>query len=179
MQALASPVPPFSIDSMRTPLLLLLGALVVTTSAAAHDFRRVPNDASDRRVATAVSDSQDVATVITRFHSALAAGDSTGALTLLAADATILESGGVETRSEYQSHHLPGDVAYARAVPSRRGAIDVRVQGDVAWAFSTSITEGEFRGRAINSAGAELVVLSREAAGWRIRAIHWSSRARR
>ena len=41
----------------------------------------------------------------------------------------------------------------------------------------TSRTTGTYRERAINSAGAELMVLSRTADGWNIRAIHWSSRS--
>jgi ketosteroid isomerase-like protein len=124
-------------------------------------------------------DSSDVAAVVTRYHAALASGDSATALSLLADDATILESGSLETRAEYRAHHLPADIAFARAVPSQRSAIAVRARGDVAWASSTSTTQGEFRGRPVNSSGAELMVLSRESDGWRIRAIHWSSRTRR
>lgn len=113
------------------------------------------------------------------FHRALATGDSAAALSLLAPDAVILESGGTETRAEYRSHHLPGDIAFARAVASRRGPMRVRVLGDAAWATSTSTTAGEFRGRVINSAGAALMVPTRTPQGWRISAVHWSSRARR
>jgi ketosteroid isomerase-like protein len=91
----------------------------------------------------------------------------------------VLESGGVESRDEYRSHHLAGDIEFAKAVPRTRAAIKVTVAGDVAWATSTSITQGEFRGRAINSSGAELMVLTRTGSGWLIRSIHWSSRARR
>lgn len=125
-------------------------------------------------------DSADVAGVIAAFHRALAEGDSSAALALLAPDVVILESGGAETREEYRGHHLPADIASARAVPSRRHALKVTVQGDAAWVSSTSTVQGRFRDREINSSGAELVVLSRSASGkWLIRAIHWSSRARR
>lgn len=124
-------------------------------------------------------DSADVAAAVHAYDRALSTGDSTAALALLAPDAVILESGGIETREEYRSHHLPGDIAFARAVPSQGGPVSVRVRGDVAWAWSTSTTQGEFRGRQINSSGAELMVLTRTAAGWKITAIHWSSRARR
>jgi hypothetical protein len=79
---------------------------------------------------------------------------------------------------------------HARAVGdflSRAEAIDAhrwltpRAEGKwtPAWATSTSTTQGEVRGRAINSAGAELMVLVRGADGWKISAIHWSSRSRR
>lgn len=125
------------------------------------------------------TDSADVVAVIESYHKALASGDSAAALALLAPDAVILESGGVETREEYRGHHLPGDINFARAIRSARGKVAVVVQGDVAWASSTSVTQGKFRDREINSAGAELMVLSREAGGWKIRAIHWSSRTRR
>ena len=128
---------------------------------------------------SSATDSAEVAGAVARFHQALSAGDSAGALALLADDVTILEAGGVETRAEYRAHHLGGDIAFARAVRSERGPVRVRVRGDVAWATSTSVTQGTFNGRAINSAGAELMVLTRTPGGWRISAIHWSSRARR
>lgn len=100
-------------------------------------------------------------------------------MALLTPDAVILESGGVETRAEYQSHHLQGDISYAKSMKSARSPIRVSARGDVAWASSTSTTTGESRGRQVNSAGAELMVLTRTVAGWRISAIHWSSRALR
>ena len=128
----------------------------------------------------ASGDSAAVAEAVRRYGAALAAGDSATALDLLAPDAVILESGGVETREEYRGHHLPGDIAFARAVRSEESPIRVTIVGDAAWAWSTSTTQGQYDGRAINSAGAELMVLSRGADGrWRIRAVHWSSRARR
>ena len=55
----------------------------------------------------------------------------------------------------------------------------VSLMGDVAWAHSTSVTEGRMDDREINSLGAELVVLAREAGTWKIKAIHWSSRKRK
>lgn len=125
-------------------------------------------------------DSIDVATTVARFHAALASGDSLAALALLAEDVVILESGSLESRGDYRAHHLGADIAFARAVPSRRGPTQVTVRGDVAWASGTSTSEGEYRGRPVNSTGAELMVLVREAGGaWKIRAIHWSSRSRR
>lgn len=128
---------------------------------------------------TTPSDSADVVAVVAGFHDALAAGDSARALAALAPDVMILESGSIETRDEYRAHHLPADIEFARALPSKRSVIRVTVQGDVAWLVSTSETQGQFNGRAVNSAGAELMVLRRTSAGWRISAIHWSSRTRR
>lgn len=124
------------------------------------------------------ADSVAVLAAVERFHQALEKGDSLAALDLLAADAVILESGGREDKAEYRRHHLPGDIAFAGAVPSRTGRHSVSMQGDVAWVTSTSTTTGEYRGRKIDAQGAELIVLSRGPQGWRIRAIHWSSRPR-
>lgn len=127
---------------------------------------------------TTQSDSADVLAAVARYQAALATGDSVTALSLLALDAVILESGGMEAREEYRSQHLPADISFARAVRSARSNVRVSVRGDAAWVSSTSTSSGEFRGRQINSRGAELMVLTREANGWRIRAIHWSSRNR-
>lgn len=124
------------------------------------------------------SDSAAAATVVRRFHEALIRGDSAAALALLAEDAIVLEAGTIETRAEYQRHHLPADIRFAQAVPNAHGSARVVVTGDVAWITSSSEATGTFEDRPINSVGAELMVLSRTAAGWRIRAIHWSSRRR-
>lgn len=125
------------------------------------------------------SDSAGVAATVHRFHAAIVAGDSALALSLLTPDAVVLESGGIETREEFRAHHLPADIAFAQAVKSERGPMRVFVRGDVAWVSSTSTATGEYRGRQVNSAGAELVVLARMGQEWKISAIHWSSRSRR
>lgn len=118
------------------------------------------------------------AQTVQRFHEALASGDSSVALALLAPDVLILESGDRETREEYRSHHLAADIAFASAVTAIRESIHTSIAGDVAWVASTGRSVGTFRGKPVNSQSAELVVLSRDGAGWRIRAIHWSSRNR-
>ena len=126
----------------------------------------------------ASNDSLTVANVVSAYYQALSTGDSAGALALLAPDAVILESGGMETREEYRSHHLPGDIQFVKTVPAVRSPLRIKVVGDVAWSSSTSVSQGRFNGRDINSVGAELMVLSRTRGGWRINAIHWSSRSR-
>ena len=130
-------------------------------------------------IAHAQTDSAQVVETVARFHEALARGDSTGALAMLAPDAIVLEAGATETRHEYHHHHLSGDIEFARAVASVRTVKQVTVRADVAWIVSTSETKGTFKDRAINSTGAELVVLTKVGARWMISSIHWSSRARR
>ena len=127
-------------------------------------------------LAVADPDSSAISATVTAFHAALAAGDSAAALTLLAPDAVILESGEVETRSQYAAHHLAADIEFSRAVPSQRVVTLVHHEGAIAGVAATSTARGTVRDRPVASQGAELMVLSRTDAGWRIRAIHWSSR---
>ena len=125
------------------------------------------------------ADSIAVVGVVARFHESLARGDSATAVGLLASDAIVLEGGELEQRVQYTEHHLPADIAYAKAVPSTRAVKQVTIVGDAAWTVSTSSASGTFEGRAVASSGAELMVLRREGATWRIAAVHWSSRRAR
>jgi ketosteroid isomerase-like protein len=126
-----------------------------------------------------VADSAEIVGTVQRFHAVIAAGDSLAALALLTEDAVVLESGGLETKTEFRQHHLPADISFAQSTRGERRVHSVARRGDVAWVAATSTATGTFAGRAINSSGAELMVLVRTPDGWRISAIHWSSRARR
>ena len=125
-----------------------------------------------------MNDSVAVVDALNAYHRALANADTSTAVELLAPHAVILESGGSETRAEYLSHHLPADIAFAAAVPSERALVHLSVQGALAWAASTSATRGSFRGRNVDSLGAELIVFEKLDGSWKISAIHWSSRNR-
>jgi hypothetical protein len=99
-------------------------------------------------------------------------------LRLLAPDVLIFEGGDMETRDEYRGHHLGADIEFLRAVRSTHSLRRVDTRGDAAWVGSTSKVRGTFRGRALDLAGAELVVLRRSGGDWTIAAVHWSSRER-
>jgi ketosteroid isomerase-like protein len=146
---------------------ILLAALGVALIAA-------PILAQSPAAATA-----DVQKVIDAFHAALKAGDTARVMALLAPDVLLLESGGIETRAEYEAKHLPADIEFEKSVTTSFKPYRVVVVGDAAWAVTTSDYKGTFRDRPVDSAGVELMVLSRDAAAWRIRAIHWSARARK
>lgn len=147
-------------------LALVLGAAGGAVHQRARQVERSPS-----------SDSAAVISVVTRFHDALARGDTSTALSLLSPHVVILESGGSETLAQYRSHHLAADARFARDVRTVRAPLTARVVGDVAWVYGTSRSEGTFRGRSVRTAGAELVVLVRRAPGWVIAAVHWSGRA--
>ncbi len=110
------------------------------------------------------------------FHAALAAGDSSGALALLAPEVTVFESGGAETLAEYRSHHLATDMEFARGTIREIMHQQSGMAGDVAWVLSATRTTGSFRGRDLDSRGVETMVLTRTPGGWRIVHVHWSAR---
>lgn len=125
------------------------------------------------------ADAAAVTAVVNAFHAGIRSGDRAAVMQLIADDALFFEAGGVETRAEYEKNHLPADIEFEKAVATGRSPIRVVVNGNSAWASSTSEFVGAFQGRPVDSLGAELMVLSREAEGWRIRAVHWSGRARK
>ncbi len=124
-------------------------------------------------------DEAGVLAVVRGFHAALTSGDGAKAMALVADDVVFLEAGSVETRAQYKKDHLPADIEFEKGVSIKRSPIRVVIVGEAAWATSTSEVTGTYQGSAVNSLGTELMVLSRGSGGWRIRAIHWSSRARK
>lgn len=125
--------------------------------------------------ATAQADSASVVAVIEQFHAALAGGDSTAAMALLAPDAVVLEGGYRETRSEYAGGHLSADMAFMSGMKRQISERRVRIEGSLAWVSTTSHMAGEYYGKKIESDGVELMVLLQHETGWLIEAIHWSS----
>lgn len=118
---------------------------------------------------------REAETVVDSFHAALARGDTAAALALLAEDALIFESGGVErSKAEYAGHHLGSDAAFSQAVPGKVAARTARAVGDLAWIASERRVAGTFRGKAIDRQMTETMVLRRDVGSWQIVHIHWS-----
>jgi ketosteroid isomerase-like protein len=117
----------------------------------------------------------EVVGVVKSFHEALGRADSAAVLAFLAPDVLVIENGDTETLTEYRAHHLPADIEFTRATRTTRRSTRVVLAGTTAWASATSTVTGFYKGRRADSETAELMVLSRDAAGWHIRAIHWSS----
>lgn len=116
------------------------------------------------------------AAVVDRFHAALRRGDGKGALALMAGDALVYESGHVEQgKAEYRATHLDADMEYSRAVTEVTTARGGHAQGNFAWIASQGRTSGKFRGKQVDRATTETMVLRRTAGQWRIVHIHWSS----
>lgn len=112
------------------------------------------------------------------FHHALEEGRDADALSLLAEDAVIFESGGVEaSRAAYADRHLGADMAFLADMSVAVLGRDVREEADLAAITSRTRTTGTHDGRAIDLQGTETAVLARGNGGWRIVHLHWSSRA--
>lgn len=151
---------------LSTPLLL----------AAVHPAAHAPTGTPQPAEQPAAAQPATAVDVVTAFHAALTRGDTAAALALMAEDAVIFESGGVESsRAEYAAHHLQADAAFSAAVTRKPVSRDSGQAGDMAWVMSTEKVTGSFRGRAINSRSAETMLLRRIGGAWRIAHIHWSS----
>lgn len=120
----------------------------------------------------------DAALAVDAFHAALKAGDTAAALALMDPEVVIFEEGYAErSRDEYASHHLASDAAFSAETRSAQAWRSGRAMGDAAWIITEGRTTGVFNGRLADRITIETMVLGRTAEGWRIRHIHWSSRA--
>ena len=120
----------------------------------------------------------EAAKVVDAFHAALAGQDTAAAAALLSDSVLIFEAGYVErSKAEYASHHLGADAAYASVVPTSVLKRSGFVEGDVAWIASETRTTGTYKDKPVDRLSTETMILRKEAPGWRIVHIHWSSRA--
>ena len=123
-------------------------------------------------------DEADVRTTLESFYGAMRSADTAAAMALIAEDAQFVEGGRLETRDEYEKNHLPADISFEKQVTGKRGPWRISFKDDTAWAIATTDYDGIFDGAPVSFTSAQLAVLTREDAGWRIRSIHWSSRRR-
>lgn len=152
-------------------IVAVLGSCAVQVMAAPH---AAPHTAPD----VVTSAARPAAETVDRFHAAIVSGNAAAARALLADDVLIFEGGAVErSADEYGGHHLPGDIAFAKAVPStvtrRTGDSD----GKTAWIASEGRTTGTYKGKPVDRISTETMLLVLSGDSWRIRHIHWSSRA--
>jgi ketosteroid isomerase-like protein len=151
---------------------------VLTAVAATLSLLAPPLAASEPPPnAAAMSPSaKSAAATVDAFHAALRSGDTAAAAALLADDALIFEAGGVEHgKAEYAAHHLPADAEFAKLVASLATRRAGDSNGDWAWVASEGRTTGTYKGKAIDQATTETMLLRRDGQAWKIVHIHWSS----
>ncbi len=147
-------------------------AFVVAVAAAAPAFGQETEPGSVQ----SVQDAAAVRGTVEAFKQALRSGDAEAALAQLHSEVRVFEAGHAETRAEYAEGHLAADMAFLQAVESTTTQDRVNVSGDMALYMSQYASQGEFRGREIDSHGTETMVLVRAGDAWKILHIHWSSR---
>lgn len=110
------------------------------------------------------------------LETAIVENDSEKAGAILHDDVTILEGGGMETKSQYLSHHFHSDGKFLSAINREEVSQDIKIEGNVAWVTSKTKMTGTYSGRDIDLSSLELAVLKKENGLWRVVALHWSSR---
>jgi ketosteroid isomerase-like protein len=159
-------------SSLRT--VALVTSLITLTPQAAATEPAAQGPSGDAVAASG----RRAAEVVQSFHAALRRGDTRSAAALLADDALIFESGGVErSKAEYASHHLPADAAFAKAVPSARTRRTGYAIGDLAWIATEGRTTGTYNDKPVDRVTTETMLLRRMGKSWKIVHIHWSSGA--
>lgn len=114
---------------------------------------------------------------VAAFHEALSTGKTEAATVLLSPTIQIFESGHVErSRDEYAGHHLPGDIAFAKATSQTVLRQNERVEGNIAVVTRETEIKGTFKGTNVHSFGTETAVLHKQGDKWLITHVHWSSR---
>lgn len=121
----------------------------------------------------------NAAETVDSFQKRLAQGDTRGAAQLLDPAVLIYESGGAEkSRDEYASHHLQSDSAFLKQAEVRQLSRTGNAVGDFAWVATES--EIKITGtKPMDLITTETMVLQREADGWRVTHIHWSSQPKK
>lgn len=109
------------------------------------------------------------------FHHALEEGNGPVALEWLAEEAIILEGGVAQSKEEYAGHHLGSDMAFLRAMQSKRLSREIREANGVVTVITRTQLDGTFQERTIDLISSETAILTQTDAGWRIQHLHWSN----
>ncbi|WP_138429190.1 nuclear transport factor 2 family protein [Fodinibius saliphilus] len=117
--------------------------------------------------------------ILDDFKSAIINNNQDEASSLLTEDARILEGGGIETKEEYLSHHFHSDGKFLSAMDVKVMSRKVNSTENTAWVSTVSSIKGSYNDREMDLRSAELAVLVKTDSGWKISAVHWSSRQAR
>lgn len=127
-------------------------------------------------VAQQSTEKEMIAKTLSDLETAIINNDSEQAGSILHEDVTILEGGGMETKSQYLSHHFHSDGKFLAAINREEISQNIKIEGNVAWVTSKTKMTGTYSGRDIDMNSLELAVLKKENNTWKVVALHWSSR---
>ena len=160
---------------MARTSITMIGALLALLALAPALEAHHPPAAQSKSGSLPVS-AQGAAATVDAFHAALRRGNTAAAAALLADNAIIYESGGVErSKAEYAAHHLPADAAFSRATTAVVSSRSGTTLGNLAWIASEGHTTGTWNGKPIDLVTTETMVLRKIGKAWKIVHIHWSS----
>ena len=109
------------------------------------------------------------------FQSALQHGDRAAVLALLAPDVSISEGGHVQTRDEYASGHLAGDIAFLKDAQITPVSIASMAMGDSAMVGSESAIKTLVKGKSLTLRSREMLKLRQDGGEWKIVSVQWES----
>lgn len=125
-------------------------------------------------------DAGAIKAVLAAYKTALERRDLTGVEALFAERNEVIESGKVEgTYADYVTHHIGPELGHIQRFTFEDYAVTVEQAGAIAWATETyryTIVLPD-RAEPIVRQGVATTVLERQDGGWKIRAMHSSSRA--
>lgn len=157
------------------PLPIALFVAIAASSFAGPILAHTPS-VSAAAPASLSPAARSAAAIVDAFHRSLRDGKPEAAAALLASNALIFESGGAEHgKAEYAEHHLPADAQFSKATTRTILRQSGEASGDMAWIATESRTTGTWKGRSIDGASTETMVLRRMGGAWKITHIHWSS----
>lgn len=163
-------------------------ALMMAIAAPAFAQSTPPSSSHDSHHAQAApastTDIPDAATSAVKqvdaFSKVLAAADLDRVKSLLAPEAIILESGGVErSREEYLDHHAKSDAAFLGGAHVSVLSRTARVDGNLAWVATESEIHTSKDSKPLTLLSTETMILSDRSGDWQIVHIHWSSRPKK
>lgn len=159
---------------MKT-LLSSLILLLATSGTVFAQHEHHDNEGSKEKTHTAGR--EEAVAVLDNFRMAIINNNQEEASELLTNDAQILESGDIETKEEYLSHHYHSDGKFLSAMEREVKSQKVKSNGKTAWLSTVSYMQGTYDDQDISINSAELAVLVKTDEGWKISAMHWSSRS--
>jgi ketosteroid isomerase-like protein len=109
------------------------------------------------------------------FQEALQHGDRAAVLALLAPDVSISEGGHVQTRDEYASGHLGGDIAFLKDAQVTPLSIASMPMGDTAMVGSESEITTTLKGKPVTLRSREMLKLRQDGKDWKIVSVRWQS----
>ncbi len=145
---------------------------------SSHHTHHTQTDSSN---ATDIPDAAiNIVKQVDAFGQALARADFERVKSLLAPDAIILESGGVErSRDEYLNHHAKSDASFLADAHVSIVFRTARVDGKLAWLATESEIHTSRGNKPLTLLSTETMILAKRSHDWQIVHIHWSSRPKK